>query len=120
MEVHVADVPETVVVILSGLTTEFFPNPVQLVRGSLVKWHCNPIPGQGGDPQPFKVEFSDPNPFGVDCLKGMVGSTTPAVAVVVDAPLQKYPYKITIGNRIFDPEIIIEEAVPEPLKTKHA
>jgi len=116
----VADVPETVVVILSAVTTEFFPNPVQLVRGSLVKWHCNPIPGQGGPPQPFKVEFGDSNPFGIDCLNGTVGSTTAAVRVVVDAPLQKYPYRITIGNRSFDPEIIIEEAVPEPIKTKHA
>jgi hypothetical protein len=115
----VADVPETMVVILSGSTTEFFPNPVQLQRGSVVKWHCNPIPGQGGS-LPFKVEFGDQNPFGVDGLDGIVGSTTVPVTVVEDAALQSYPYKITIGNRVFDPEIIIEEAVPEPQRARHA
>jgi hypothetical protein len=110
---NVADAPVTLVVIISRLETEFFPNPVQLTPGSVVKWHCNPIPGL---PQQstFNVKFPDPNPFNVDGLDGMVGGTTPEVSVLSNAKLGNYNYRISIAGRSFDPEIIIEEAMPEP------
>jgi len=109
----VADAPVTVVLILSADKTALFPNPVQLMPGSLVKWHCNPILGEPSD-ESFTITFRDPNPFNVEGLQASVGGTTPEVTVLTKAALGSYRYTITIGATTFDPEIIIEEATPEP------
>jgi hypothetical protein len=102
----------TIVVISQTLLLESFPNPLRLKPNQRVMWHCNPAPGPGVDM--FTVEFPDPNPFDITGAEGKIGGGTPTLTVLSDAKPDRYSYHIKVGDIIHDPEIIIEEAVPEP------
>jgi hypothetical protein len=104
--------PLTVVVISQTLLLESFPNPLRLKPNQRVMWHCNPRTGT--DLDMFTVEFSDSNPFDITGAEGKVGGSTPILTVLPEAKPGSYDYHINVGGIIHDPEIIIEEAVPEP------
>jgi hypothetical protein len=98
-----------------------FPSALRLKREDSVVWHTNPHPGEHSEGATFTVTFGENSPFDLPALHGKVGGSTEAVAVRDDAELGSYSYSVDIqtskGARHYDPEIIIEEAVPsEPVK----
>lgn len=99
-----------------------FPSALTLKRLDSVAWHTNPHPGEHSEEGEFIVSFGENSPFDRPTVHGKVGGTTHAVTVRGDAALGPYAYTVNIttakGSRRYDPEIIIEEAVPTEPPTR--
>jgi hypothetical protein len=93
-----------------------FPSALTLKPLDSVAWHTNPHPGEHSEEGKFTVDFGENSPFDRPTVHGKVGGTTHAVTVRADAAVGPYTYTVNIttskGSRRYDPEIIIEEAVP--------
>jgi hypothetical protein len=100
-----------------------FPGRLRLKPLDAVAWHTNPDPVDHSE-RSFTVTFVDASPFDQTVIHGKVGESTPVVTVKGDAAKGSYTYSVELqtskGSRRYDPEIIIEEAVPVEPPTRAA
>src|SRR5262249_21065160 len=87
-----------------------FPDPLKVQGGMLLRWHCNPRPGEQLKGGPVVVEFDNGAPVEPVKVTGQIGAHTDHVMVLATAEPGQYPYHVTIDGTTFPPEIIIEEA----------